>query len=1148
MKLSILSSVLALNILFGVSSQASEFSPQLHGWYEIPDSNIKAHCPEKNFNGYDYNFSYMCKNVTKAWSSATYDSKRNNIYFWGGGHHDYYGNEVYSFSVNTLKMRRVTDPAKPADVKLSPQTELYPHDGSQPNSRHTYDGLTYLESADKVWAFSGSLASGSGGPDSSTWIFDPETNIWHLDAPTGKLPVGGIGMLSAYDPISKKIYLHNRKGLYSYTYSASGGHYELLNSEGYMAVGMNAEIDPVNRKFLIIGNNVVITYDLDESSGYKRTEHDFLGEADFIKKNNAPGLTFNPTDNKFYAWAGSGIVYRTDVNTLIWEKVVYQQGPKNHFKQGTFGRFIYIAKENAFFLYNEVSANAYSFKALNEVDNISPSKPQNLTVEMPYSQGVHMKWDVSEDNVGIAGYQVFKNEKLIANIQENEYKYFEKSNEKMEFSIIAYDSANNLSKTSAFIEHKNHLFTKEFNLGNCENEKLIKNRDDIVFCEPWESDYWWSDHGYLSTPSLQNEVALSKSQVKHTTIINEGCIEGNCLKIDMPEGELNSLSVFWPLKNANIAPHTINLRYYLKLADNWDGNMCNAEGEIVGTGGKFPGLGDVRTWKDQGGQCGNGGASGDGINCWSHRTIFSLCKDKNDEICATKSDAAMRFGSYMYHTNQNGFTGDAGYWDADDWGQSGRNKDSCGTSASNMACGKGNGGIFEREVWYQIEIQITMNDIEHQNGIVRGWVDGELSFEKTNMEFRKAGHDFLHNRLLWLNIFKGGTYGNCSDSSIYLDQLVIAIDKPVGGMDSKTMPPPMVELSVEPLEIESNQVLDVNWQVSNAEMCNANGLWEGEVSFSGNKPLENITESGFIILECTGASGTTKAKVPVIVDGLPIEIGDDGNVVLSASKNITAEVIEDTNVLLAWSKVNNAIGYHIFLHGNFIAETKSLDFTHENLPSGVVATYTIKSIDLVGNTSDFSTAVSVTTKGGSEHEIKLFPLSDTFIAKSTYKVLGSSSSMDIAPNRNILLKFPIELVPTEADIKSVIVELHSIKEFGAMNVDIFAIQKSWHEDTASRDYANNSKDIKWKNLNGDWIDSKGVEQGDEPFNSIKLEDDNIPSIIKIDITGLALKWLNGTIDNHGLILVAQGNATQKIGTKENGEIKYWPTLTVILNK
>jgi hypothetical protein len=983
MKLSILSGLCVLSILFTLSSQANEFAPQSIGWHEIPNSDIKAHCPEKDFNNYDYNFFYHCKNVTKAWSSATYDSKRNSIYFWGGGHNDYYGNEVYSFNVNTLKMARITDPAKPVDRKLSPQTELYPHDGSQPNSRHTYDGLTYLENADKVWAFSGSLASGSGGPDSATWIFDPETNKWQLDTPTGNLPVGGIGMLSAYDPLTKKVYLHNRKGLYSYAYSKTGGHYELLNNEGYMAVGMNAEIDPVNRKFLIIGNNIVITYDLDEITDYRRTDHQILEDASFIKNNNSPGLAFNPTDNRFYAWAGSGDVYSTDVNTLLWKKVVYQNGPIHHFKQGTFGRFIYIEKENAFYLYNEVSANGYSFKAKTSADSISPSKPTNLNVEMPYAQAVHLKWEPSLDNVGIAGYRVYKNEILIADIQSNEYKYFEVSNEKMNFSIVAYDSSNNLSEMSSFLEHINHTFFERFNLGNCENEELILNRNDIVFCEPWESDSWWKDHDYLSTPSIENEVFLSESEVKHTEIVQEGCVKGSCLKIDMPQGELKSLSAFWPLKNANVAPNTINLRYYLKLADNWDGSMCNAEGEVVGAGGKFPGLGDIRTWKDIGGQCGNGGESGDGINCWSHRTLFSQCKENNEEICETKNKTAMRFGSYVYHTNQNGLTGDAGYWDADNWGQSGRNNDSCDTSASNMDCGKGNGGIFERDIWYQIEIQITMNDINSQNGIIRGWIDGQLSFEKTNMEFRTEGHDFLHNRLLWLNIFKGGTNGNCYDSSIYLDQLVIAIDKPVGGMDIKTTAPPSIELTAVPKEIESNQVIDINWKVNDAQYCTAKGLWEGDIPFSGTKQLENITESGFVELICSGESGTTKSKTPVIVDGRPIQIGDDGNTILSAPKNIIVEVEDHINVRLTWEKSNSASAYQVFLNGNFITETESLTFKHEGGAKGIIATFTIKSIDSEGNESDYSLPVSVTLTVQPEPENHI-PVANNDLASTNF--------------------------------------------------------------------------------------------------------------------------------------------------------------------
>ena len=76
---------------------------------------------------------------------------------------------------------------------------------------------------------------------------------------------------------------------------------------------------------------------------------------------------------------------------------------------------------------------------------------------------------------------------------------------------------------------------------------------------------------------------------------------------------------------------------------------------------------------------------------------------------------------------------------------------------------------------------VRMNTPGQADGIVRGWVDGQLSYEKTNMIWRIPGHDNLHVRTIWLNVHAGGeAMGLCQASAIYLDQMVAATDGPVG--------------------------------------------------------------------------------------------------------------------------------------------------------------------------------------------------------------------------------------------------------------------------------------------------------------------------------------------------------------------------------
>ncbi len=75
-----------------------------------------------------------------------------------------------------------------------------------------------------------------------------------------------------------------------------------------------------------------------------------------------------------------------------------------------------------------------------------------------------------------------------------------------------------------------------------------------------------------------------------------------------------------------------------------------------------------------------------------------------------------------------------------------------------------------------------MNTPGAADGEIRGWVDGNLSYEKTNMVWRYQGHKNLHVRTVWLNIHAGGEFvGLCETSHVYLDQMVVATDAPIGG-------------------------------------------------------------------------------------------------------------------------------------------------------------------------------------------------------------------------------------------------------------------------------------------------------------------------------------------------------------------------------
>ena len=107
-------------------------------WYEAPNSQLLDVTPSPVPPGVTGVASIM-----DAWSGGAYDTQRDRLIVWGGGHTDYSGNELYVFDIETLTWTRLTDPTY--DVGGGAP---YYNDGS-PRSRHSYDYLQYLPTIDR---------------------------------------------------------------------------------------------------------------------------------------------------------------------------------------------------------------------------------------------------------------------------------------------------------------------------------------------------------------------------------------------------------------------------------------------------------------------------------------------------------------------------------------------------------------------------------------------------------------------------------------------------------------------------------------------------------------------------------------------------------------------------------------------------------------------------------------------------------------------------------------------------------------------------------------------------------------------------------------------------------------------------------------
>jgi hypothetical protein len=103
------------------------------------------------------------KSVIEAWGSMAWDSNRGNLIFWGGGHANYAGNEVYQWGASTLEWERSSLPSQVV-LKDPVRARYETVDGplNAPISSHTYDNQAFLATADRFVTIGGA-AWNTGG-------------------------------------------------------------------------------------------------------------------------------------------------------------------------------------------------------------------------------------------------------------------------------------------------------------------------------------------------------------------------------------------------------------------------------------------------------------------------------------------------------------------------------------------------------------------------------------------------------------------------------------------------------------------------------------------------------------------------------------------------------------------------------------------------------------------------------------------------------------------------------------------------------------------------------------------------------------------------------------------------------------------------
>lgn len=155
-----------------------------------------------------------------AYSGGVFDTTSRLFLIFGGGHGDYWGNEVCAFDPATLLWKKMYEPdaqARYTSTNIDNQNGKL-RDSDKPYTRHSYNQLCFVPG-------SGMFLFGGCGPGwanispncpvpPDAWIYDSRPNKW-TQLYSGKGTPGGYAMACCYDSKRKKVWAFGHDNILS---------------------------------------------------------------------------------------------------------------------------------------------------------------------------------------------------------------------------------------------------------------------------------------------------------------------------------------------------------------------------------------------------------------------------------------------------------------------------------------------------------------------------------------------------------------------------------------------------------------------------------------------------------------------------------------------------------------------------------------------------------------------------------------------------------------------------------------------------------------------------------------------------------------------------------------------------------------------
>ncbi|MCG8461814.1 MAG: hypothetical protein MI919_36490 [Holophagales bacterium] len=351
----------AITVLPWPSGRAQARNPILAAlpdgqWSALPDSAMTSAGPMA-IECCDFGIGCELPGIF-SFSGATLDTDRRRIVVWGGGHNDYFGNQLVAFEIATLQWQLLTSPTS---VCLFSDPPDYRFTNGLPVSRHTYDHIDYVEHLGVFLAYSGATADAppfnNGTSYGDLWTFDFGTGTWSDLTP---LQSGDIdfwlaqpGASGEYDPLTRRWLQVSQQGIWSLDLSTHV--WTKILESGHPGIERVSVLDPDRRLIWSYGGDfggsaILAADDIDANQIQTVSTNGLPGNA------SGAGLAYDGANDQLVIFGGfeSGAqsVFNYDIDAGTWAEYPYSTGPASD--ERTYGRFLNDELENVFFLIESV--------------------------------------------------------------------------------------------------------------------------------------------------------------------------------------------------------------------------------------------------------------------------------------------------------------------------------------------------------------------------------------------------------------------------------------------------------------------------------------------------------------------------------------------------------------------------------------------------------------------------------------------------------------------------------------------------------------------------------------------------------------------------------------------------------------------------